>query len=438
MPARTARPGTSTRVVEAVTKVGVALVILAAVPALRSVGLAAPPPPTPVPPSGSPSPFPTALRTPPPGPIAPRLTSPSAIVEDIDTGQVLYAKGANRPRPVASLTKVMTALVVLEDASPAETVVVSARAAGARGSQLGLVVGERISVDQLLYALLMQSSNDAAVALAEHVGGSVEAFIGRMNRKAERMGLRGTRFRDPAGLEDQGRSTARDLAVIVRAAYRQPLFGRITQTKFHRIAAPSGRTRRIQNRNVLLWLYPGAIGVKTGFTTPAQHCLIAAADRGGARLVVVALGSPGDDAAGVFTDGAALLNFGYEAFQKVALVARGQSLGRAMVEGRPVEVVAQVELSRFVRRDQAAAISRSLVVDGGLVLPVVAGQRVGEEVVFVGGKRVGAIEATAAATVWRSPTTPTAGPGANGEVSSLLESLRVITAMLRSLFGAFL
>jgi D-alanyl-D-alanine carboxypeptidase (penicillin-binding protein 5/6) len=439
MPSRTRRPGTSTRVAEAfAAKVGVALLVLAAVPALHSVGVAAPPPPTPVPPSGSPSPFPTVLRTPPPGPVAPRLTSPSAVLEDIDTGQVLYAKGANLPRPIASLTKVMTALVVLEDASPAETVVVSARAAGASGSQLGLVVGERISVEQLLYALLMQSSNDAAVALAEHVGGSMEAFVGRMNRKAERMGLRRTRFRDPAGLDDRGHSTARDLAVIVRAAYREPLFDRITRTKFHGIPAPSGKTRRIQNRNVLLWLYPGAIGVKTGFTTPAQHCLIAAADRDGARLVVVALGSPGDDAAGVFTDGASLLNFGYEAFRKVTLVARGQSLGRVMVERRPVEVVAHEDLTRFVRRDQAAAISRSLAMDSGLVLPVVEGQRVGKEVVFVGGKRVGAIEVIAAATVWRSATTAAPGPERNAEVSSLLQSLRLIMAMLRTLFGAFL
>jgi D-alanyl-D-alanine carboxypeptidase len=138
---------------------------------------------------------------------------------------VLFAKHADRRRPIASLTKVMTALVVLEDASADETVVVSARAAGTRGSQLGLVVGERISVQQLLYALLMQSSNDAAIALAEHVGGSVEAFVGLMNHMAEQMGLRRTRFRDPAGLDDRGYSTAHDLAVIVRAAYAEPLFG---------------------------------------------------------------------------------------------------------------------------------------------------------------------------------------------------------------------
>jgi D-alanyl-D-alanine carboxypeptidase (penicillin-binding protein 5/6) len=352
---------------------------------------------------------------------------------------VLFAKHADRRRPIASLTKVMTALVVLEDASPDETVVVSARAAGTRGSQLGLVVGERISVQQLLYALLMQSSNDAAIALAEHVGGSVEAFVGLMNHMAEQMGLRRTRFRDPAGLDDRGYSTAHDLAVIVRAAYAEPLFARITRTKFHRIRAPSGPVRRIQNRNVLLWLYPGAIGVKTGFTSPARHCLVAAAERDGARLLAVALGSPGHDAAGVFIDGASLLNLGYGAFQRVALVAGGQSLGRVMVEGRPVETVAHEELTLFVRRDQVAGISRALVVDTGLLLPVIAGQRVGEEVVLVRGKRVGTIEAVAAGTVWRSttPLVPSLQRGGNA-AAALLATLRLITAMLKSLFEAFL
>jgi len=287
MRSRTARPAAVSR---AIVATALAMGLLAAAAASAPDGIGATPPPTPVPPGGSPSPFPTALHTPVRTAVPPKLTSPSAILQDLHTGQVLYAKKANVRRPIASITKIMTALVVLEAASPDDVVVVSARAAGTRASQLGLVTGERISVRQLLYALLMQSSNDAAVALAEHVGGSVEAFANLMNEKADELGLHRTHFRDASGLEDRGYSTARDVAAIVRAAYAEPLFARITRTKFRRIQAPSGPARRIQNRNILLWLYPGAIGAKTGFTTPAQHCLVAAADRGGIRLVAVALG----------------------------------------------------------------------------------------------------------------------------------------------------
>lgn len=402
-------------------------------------GAAPTPPPTPVPPSGSPSPFPTVLHTPVPSIAPPRLTSPSAVLLDLDTGQVLYAKQANVRRPIASITKIMTALVVLEGTSTDETVVVSATAAGTRASQLGLVVGERISVGHLLFALLMQSSNDAAVALAEHVAGSVSAFVGVMNRRAQELGLHRTRFQDPAGLDDRGYSTANDVALLVGEAYTHPLFERITRTKFHKIPAPSGPARRIQNRNILLWLYPGAIGAKTGFTTPAQHCLVAAADRDDNRRVAVALGSPGHDAGGAFDDGAALLNYGFEAFQKIVLVARGQSLGRVMAEGQPIDAVAVDQLVRLIRKDRLTRILRAFLPDGGLLLPVVAGQRVGKALVLVAGKRVGSVEAVSSRTVFRTAPSPSASPPGSGVgMGSLAAALRLLAALIRSLLGGFL
>jgi D-alanyl-D-alanine carboxypeptidase (penicillin-binding protein 5/6) len=417
----------------------VAMALLGVVATHPSTGIASTPPPTPVPPNASPSPFPTALHTPTPSTVAPRLTSPSAVLEDLDTGQVLYAKKAVQQRPIASITKIMTALVVLEEASPGEEVVVSAKAARTRASQLGLITGERISIRQLLYALLMQSSNDAAVALAEHVGGSVAGFVDLMNRKAEEIGIHRTRFRDPAGLEDRGYSTAKDVAAVVRAAYMEPLFARITRTKFHKIPAPSGRARRIQNRNILLWLYPGAIGAKTGFTTPAKHCLVAAADRGRIRLIAVVLGSGGDDAAGAFDDGAALLNFGYEAFQKAVLVTKGQALGPVMVEGQRVDAVAGEDLIEFVRKDQLPMIFRAFLPDTGLFLPVVAGQRVGEELVVIAGKRAGTVAGVASRTVFRSIPRASPSPGLGPLRSGLLAAVvRFLAAVLKSLLDAFL
>jgi D-alanyl-D-alanine carboxypeptidase (penicillin-binding protein 5/6) len=433
MGARTAWPGKG----RPALTVAALVVVLLGVGAVPRPGAASTPPPTPVPPNGSPSPFPTALHTPRPSLEPPKLTSPSVVLEDLSTGQVLYAKNANVRRPIASITKIMTALVVLAESSPGETAVVSARAARTRAVELGLVVGERISVKQLLYALLMQSSNDAAVALAEHVAGSVTAFVDLMNRRAAALGLDRTRFRDPAGLDDRGYSTARDVAALAQEAYTQPLFERITRTKFHKIPARSGPDRRIQNRNILLWLYPGGIGVKTGFTTPAQHCLVAAADRNGNRLLAVGLGSRGDDAAGVFDDGAALLNYGYEAFQRVVLVARGQILGRVTVEGQRVQAVAAEQLVQRVRTDNVPRVLRAFLPDGGLFLPVVAGQRVGEELILVAGKRVGSVEAVSPDTVFRPIPGPSPPPRARAP-SSLAAALSLLAILVKSLFKAFL
>ncbi len=233
------------------------------------------PPPTPVGRSHSPSPFPTVLHTPAPGDEPPRLRSDEALLEDLDTGQVLFGQRPSTPRPIASLTKIMTALLVLERSPLTGEVTVSRNAATTPPSDLGLKAGERISVRDLLYGLLLGSANDAAVALAEHVGSSIGGFVTMMNARARQLGMRHTRFRSPNGLDDRGYSTALDLATLTRAVYQHRAFESIVAAKFHTIPGPGTKVRRVQNRNALLWLYPGAIGVKTGFTTPAGHCLVA-------------------------------------------------------------------------------------------------------------------------------------------------------------------
>src|SRR5206468_7928393 len=240
----------------------------------------------------------------------------SAVLADLDTGRVLWGTEAEERRPIASITKIMTGLIVIQRTDPSDVVTVSPEAAApaqsAAAAELGLVPGERISIEDLLYALLLQSANDAAVALAEHVAGSVERFVAEMNAEARRLHLADTRFASPNGLDDTGYSSARDLAVLTRAAFQSPLFATIVGTKFHRIPSPSGPPRHIQNRNVLLWLYPGALGVKTGFTTKAGYCLVAAAHLHGQRLVAVVLGEPsGEDS---FSDAASLLDYGFDAF----------------------------------------------------------------------------------------------------------------------------
>jgi serine-type D-Ala-D-Ala carboxypeptidase (penicillin-binding protein 5/6) len=395
------------------------LVVPAGAGAFSSLDQTPFPPPTPVPPGGSPSPFPTRLFTPPPSSIAPPVRAPAAILEDLDTGQILFEKRPNMRRPIASLTKIMTAMVTLRSAKLSEVAVASARADAAGGSELGLRPGERAAVKDLLYALLLQSSNDAAVALAEHVAGSVEAFVGRMNERAEEMGLRNTRFFSPNGLDDRGYSTARELAAITRAAYAFPSFGRIARTRMWAVPSPAGPARHIQNRNALLWLYEGAIGVKTGFTTPAGHCLVAAARRGDRALMAVVLQDPAD--VQMFDDAAALMNYGFVGFRRMHVIDQGGALGTLRVQGQPVYAVAGNEVAKLVDTDISGPLQRRIRLQPGLTLPVSAGERIGKVVFTVGAHRIGTVSVLAGQDVAAPrPPPPTGSPGSLPDVARLV------------------
>lgn len=383
------------------------------------------PPPTPVPPAGSPSPFPTALATPPPSAAPPEVSAAAVALVDLDSGRTLLERAATSRRSVASTTKVMTALLVLERTSPGETVVVSERAARERGAELGLEVGERIPVRDLLYALMLQSSNDAAVALAEHVSGDVESFVAAMNRRARELGATDTRFRSPNGLDDRGFSTARDMALITVEAYRHPLFARVVRTRFRTIPAPEGPPRRVQNRNVLLWLYEGAIGVKTGFTSAAGFCLVAAAEREGLRLAAVVLGAPED----AFSDAAALLSYGFEAFERRAVVEEGEAFDPVLVGGVEVPVVAGGDLLALMPADGQIVVSER--VDPGLSPPIPAGSRVGRLVVSSAGEPLGEVPLLAAGSVGEEEAVAGPPPWWEGALDGVGDSM---TELVRSLF----
>jgi serine-type D-Ala-D-Ala carboxypeptidase (penicillin-binding protein 5/6) len=326
--------------------------------------------------------------------VAPPIDATAAVLEDLDTGQVLFARHGDDQRSLASTTKIMTALVVLSRFEPGTVVEVGPDAAeegsaGAGFSELGLKLGEHITVEQLLYALMLQSSNDAAVALAEGLDGSTEAFVASMNRKARAMGLHDTRFFSPSGLDDRGHSTARELAAITRKAFRDVLFARIVATKFHDIPSPSGRPRRVQNRNALLWLYRGAIGGKTGYTSAAGFCLVAAAERGGRRLLAVVLGDPtGND---TFDDAAALLNFGFRGFRRATLARDGEPLAPLPVGTGTLPVRAGSDLSPLLPAGRAQRVRRVVRVRPGLELPLAGGTRVGSVTFVLGGRALGRV-----------------------------------------------
>jgi len=217
----------------------------------------------------------------------PAISALAGLMVDLGSGQTLYALRPHDRLPPASTVKIMTALLALQRANLDAVVTVSAAAANASGSRMGLGAGEKLTVRDLLYGLLLPSGNDAAVALAEHIGGSQASFVTMMNEAAAGLGLGQTRFANPHGLDDPAQTTsAADLVTLTRAALAYPAFARI-------VAAEQANTanRSLANTNQLLSIYRGADGVKTGTTAAAGECLVASVTRNGHRVLVVVLGS---------------------------------------------------------------------------------------------------------------------------------------------------
>ena len=431
------RPIAATTVAGVAALLTISLVSIAA----DAAGGRAGPPPTPVPPSGSLSPFPQRLHTPPPANSAPRIGAAAAVLVDARTGQTLYARVPAASRAVASLTKVMTALVTVHARRLTHVVTVPEDATRQSGSVLGLHKGERIPVQSLLIALLLQSSNDAATALADDVSGSEDAFVTRMNASARQLGMAGTRFASASGLDDRGFSTAADLAVLTRTALHSPELAPIMRTRFATVADPDGPDRHVQNRNALLWLYPGAIGVKTGYTGRAGNCLIAAASRQGRTLVAVILGD-GDPA--VFDDAASLLNYGFHAFRKTTVVRAGTPMGSVVVEGMHVGVIAASSLVAFVRTDRVGRAVIRIEPDPDATLPVAAGQPLGAARLLDHGVDLGRVRIVSAGAVADTTlpppqaTPPQATPPPARDPAPAPGPLDLIGSLLRATFGAIL
>jgi D-alanyl-D-alanine carboxypeptidase len=245
----------------------------------------------------------------------------SALLVDANSGMVLFERDPDAPRPPASVTKILTALIVLERGRLNDTVVVSQAAAQTGGQRLGLRAGQRITLGDLLAALLIRSANDAAVAAAEHVGGSLAGFVALMNETAVDLGMANSRFANPHGLDEPFHfTTARDMAALTRAALENPRFAELVRARQatltiwkpgHRNLVPQNRIVLTHNR--LLGQVAGADGVKTGYTDSAGRCLVASASRGNHRMIAVLLNDPQR-----WTDAAALLEYGFGSVRDAA------------------------------------------------------------------------------------------------------------------------
>jgi D-alanyl-D-alanine carboxypeptidase (penicillin-binding protein 5/6) len=276
---------------------------------------------------------------------APVVNALAAVVIEASSGRVLYSKNASDKRSIASTTKILTAIVALENGNVNDTVTISRRAAGVGGSTLGMREGQEFTLKELLYAMLMISANDAAVAVAEHIGDTVEGFADMMNKKARSIGAADSNFVTPHGLDASNQySTAYDMAIITRYALQNPVFAEIVATSDSYIPGYS-----LYNTNELLGAYSGVDGVKTGYTGKAGRCLITTAQRSGMRVISVVFGSPTRSARANATK--SLLDYSFEKYKMKNLIKAGT-------------VYADVQVSRGLKGKV------SLVTDQNIVLPL--------------------------------------------------------------------
>ena len=324
-----------------------------------------------------------------------RLTQPpavgakAALVIDLDSGQTLYAKKPNQPLPPASTAKLMTALVTVQHANVDDRVTVSARAAGTPGSRMGLVSGETLTVRDLLYGLLLPSGNDAAVALAEHVAGSQDAFVRLMNETGAALGLKNTTFTNPHGLDDPAQvSTAADLAAMAKAAFAYPLLASIVATPTAQIAG-----RKLTNTNELLGAYQGADGVKTGTTDAAGECLVASVTRNGHRMLVVILGS-GDR----YADARTLLDYatGGWRWQSMALADNALAWTTGL-DGQPYRLQPTERTDIFLPAWQWSLVQSARQLDAAA--PLTSTLPVGTLTLTLAGRPLGSVPLA----VWQGP-----------------------------------
>ena len=317
----------------------------------------------------------------------PDVTARAAIVVDAGDGHVLFRRAAADERPIASATKLMTALVALEELPLGRKVRAVPYTPAPAESRIDLRAGERMSVADLLRALLLESANDAAETLAVRSAGSVGAFVRRMNERAAELGLRHTRFANPIGLDAPGaHSSAADLARIAREFLRSDFLAATVDMPRARLLSGS-HSRIVTNRNRLVRETPWVSGVKTGYTGEAGFVLVGSGTRRGARVVSVLLGAPSEAARDA--DTLSLLRFGLGEYRRVRPVRAGSTLATAAVEyygGREVELVPARPLGVTVRRGQR--LRTQVRAPGELSGPLPARARVGTVTVYRDGRRV--------------------------------------------------
>ncbi len=311
-----------------------------------------------------------------------------AILIEADTNKILYAKNAEAQMPMASTTKIMTAILALENLDLDSIVSVDERAYAVEGSSMLLEKGEKISVRNLLYGLMLTSGNDAAVELAILVSGSTEKFAEQMNAKAVELGALNTNFVNPNGLptgKNNHYTTAHDLAIIASYAMRNETFKQIVSTEYIKIPWEGKAWDRVlKNKNKILWQYEGGNGIKTGYTDAAGRCLVSSAKRDGMQLICVVLNCPD-----MFGDSMSMLDYGFNNYERLKVISSGQDLGEVKVNtgtSNLFHATAACDIIVTINKKDEANVKTNISLTKEIDAPVFSGQKIGSIEVTLDGK----------------------------------------------------
>ena len=393
-----------------------ALLLAPAHPALAAAGQAAPAPAAAAPEPEAPDVlYPDLAET------APGLSARAAVLMDAETGALLYARRAHERRPPASTTKILTAVLALRYGHPDDVVVISRRAAATPGSSMGVRAGERYRLEDLLYGLMLPSGNDAAVAIAEHISGSVGRFAALMNEHARRIGMTWSRFANPHGLPHPGHlTTAYDLALLARSAMAEPGFAGLGCAKrYQACELESGRRLGLTSTNRLLWSYAYVEAGKTGTTSSAGRCLVIVASRQGHRLIAVVLNAPDR-----WGDARRLLEWGFQRFRLVRVGREGEQVARVPVVGGTVGAVTGVlagDLLAVVPEGDSARARLRLELPEQVAAPLPPRARLGRAELLVDGQPVAAADVVALREV--------------GRITPVRQAVALLLQLLRWVYG---
>ena len=275
---------------------------------------------------------------------APEITAPSAVLMEAESGQILYSKDSQLPLHISAACKLMTVLVAAENADLSSNVTVSSDSVTVEGSALNLTVGAKYSLEDLLYAIMLTSANDAAIAVAEHVSaGDVNKFVDKMNETAAKLNMVNTHFTNPTGLlEDNQYTTASDISLLLKYAITNSAFNRFFIAKVRPWYGTGSDTKILTSSNSLFWGYDGIEGGKTGYNKIEQQTIIATASRTNIKLICVVLDASDKT---MYTDAAALFDYGFQNFRKSTLVHKGEVLKTAELDGKEINLVSQSDIT---------------------------------------------------------------------------------------------
>jgi len=329
-----------------------------------------------------------------------KLEAKSAILVDANSGEIIYEKNIHEKLPPASITKIMVLLIAMEDLYSGklkldDEVYVSANAARMGGSQVYLEEGEIQTVDNLLKAICLRSANDASVALGEHISGSIDVFVQRMNEKAKQLGMTNTNFKNATGLPDEEHySTAYDISLMSRELLNYPkihdwLTIYMTDIK---VGKNKDVTQTLVNTNKLIRDYQGANGLKTGLTNEAGYCLAASAKRGNLSLISVVLGEPTSNSR--FQEAKKLLDFGFANYDSLPICKKNEVIKNLKVsKGKEdsVNIVAESDYSLLVKKGDSKQIEKEILLPEFVTAPFEKGQKIGEILLLDNGKEIGRV-----------------------------------------------